>query len=284
MQATPVVRFPSSGASGARSEWRQTVSKQRVVLAVAIGALLAIAVAVPVVAGVLGKPAETGYVRLYHYTAVETDTAPVPQYVATGTSKVRLVYDTKVDPWSLCWTLAATGLQPRVEYSLVNIERLYWGDPVFGDFWVVDVLGRKTAGSRGTLTMKGATCALASTLSPYQDPGSTDEGYYGSDLETAYGFDTRWFRFPGAEVWLVPSSEVGLDDGSGMGWDEPFNYVRCYDENGSAVNPDWWMASLGLPVDNVDIDARIYDYTHDEAAPAPPLGAPASAEPTAARR
>lgn len=244
-----------------------TMNKRRLVLAVLAGALLAVAIAVPSLAAYAGKAAEGGSVRFYHYTAVETDTAPVPQYVAVGASKVRLNYDTKVDPYSLSWTLAATGLQPGAEYALVNVRWAYEdpsiGEPSIGAFWLVDELGRRTANARGMLTMKGSTDTLGSTLYPYRDESLTDEGYYGDK----YGFDTSWFRFPGAEVWLVPTADVKTDDGSGAGWEEPFTYVPRYDQNGSAVNPDWWLAALGLPVDTTDVDALTYSREHPLEAP-----------------
>jgi hypothetical protein len=257
------------------------MKKRRLVLAAVAGALLAVAVAVPSLAAYAGKAAEGGSVRLYHYT-VDTDTAPVPQYLATGASRVRLNYDAKVDPYSITWNLAGTGLEPGIVYSLVNIRWLYAdpgiGDPSVGDFWLVDELAYKAANARGILTMKGSSDTLGSTLSPYQDNTIPDPGYY--EDGSIYGLDTVWCRFSGAEVWLVPRTEVKTNDGSGWDLGEPFTYVSRYDQDGSAVNPQWWLASLGLPVDTADIDALTYSRLHPPEGPeaAPQAGAPGAAQ------
>lgn len=229
------------------------MKRNRVALAAVIGVLVALAVAVPVVAGgvLRGIPAESGYIRMAPHEATWTaDSSLMTTYTIDGPSTVRLAFDTKVmldqtdGPTS--WLLAASKL-PRLEavsgksaaqaapqkWTLVQIDRAaVWDDPDTQEpdpvyYW--DVTPLKTGTARmGFLTLRD------------------------TDALTAPDWDS-WHRFTGWELWLVPAGDVQyyvLDD-------DPTETKHYYLETDAHfdVQPDWFLPLLGGPAQEPDFQS-----------------------------
>lgn len=240
------------------------MKKKRVALAAVIGAVLAVAVAVPVVAGgvLRGIPAESGYIRMAPHEATWTVEPTSPPgvtlqadgdsyadpttYTVDGPSTVRLAFDTKVmldqtdGPTS--WVLAA-GKLPRLHgpvgakaaanavsqrWTLVQIDRAaLWDDPDTVDFDPVyywDVTPLKTG------TAKMGFLAMK-----------------GSNVLTAPDWET-WHRFSGWELWLVPACDVEyylIDP-------DPTKHYYIQTDEHFDVQSDWFLPLLGGPAQQPD--------------------------------
>ena len=124
-------------------------------IALAGGAFLALAVAVPVVAGtLLGDPAITGYARMYQYT-------PGPPaaggsfgdgWEAVRPGKVRVAFDTTSDPYHLKYLVTAAGLKPGMRYALLNPQALYDDEP---PWLIASILSVGTASRGGDADAEG---------------------------------------------------------------------------------------------------------------------------------
>lgn len=209
------------------------MSKKRLLIAVLVGALVAVGAAVPVIAQIMGKPAESGYVRMYHYVNVDDGN---DNWEATGTSSVRLTYDTKVDPYSASLLLVGTRLERKTEYSLVNVTDYGYDEATDPDeYWVdVNVLGTATSNKAGMVTIKARTDELVEAWV------MDEEG----DSISAFS------RFSGADLWLVPSDAVQSD----VDHPEYGDWIDLEVVDGIPVpNCDFIYASLGLPVEWDDV-------------------------------
>lgn len=229
------------------------MTQRRVLLAVTIGALLAVAVALPALAGLAGRDAADGHVQLYRHEIARLSADGSPQYTPTGPSSVRLTYAARVTPYSLTWTLAAGRLQPRTPYALVNVVD-FWGSDTFSfNFWQVKILATAVTTRHGMLTMRGSGTTL-------KEPTFVNWPY-------RYNY---WFRFPGAEVWLVPAADIlQLEYKTSL-----LDVLPTTDgPRGFAVADTWWLAAAGLPVDPDDFN--VYGAGAGAApAPAPSLAKP----------
>lgn len=208
------------------------MNKKRLLIAAIVGALVAVAVAVPVIAATFGKPAESGYVRMYNY--VNTDDGD-DSWEATGTSTVRLAFDATADPYSIAMCVTGTRLKPKTQYALVNIIGFgHEADAPDAEYFVdVTVLGTATTNKLGALSLKACTDYLS-------------DGWNDNDSQ----YDNVWSRFSGADVWLVPFDAVEVYESE--------NYVNLP----SWPNPEacFVFASLGLPTDWEDV-FQPYEWT-----------------------
>ena len=83
--------------------------RKKRLLIVVLGALVALAVAVPAAVALSGLAGESGYIRMYQYDNVDGT-----YQIANPRSTVRFAYDAKVEDYSVNWLLAGTRL-PCVE-------------------------------------------------------------------------------------------------------------------------------------------------------------------------
>ena len=199
------------------------MSRKRVVFAVLSAVLLALVIAVPVIAATYGKPAESGYVRMYNYVDSDEDCT----WEATGTSTVRLTFDAMVDDYSIAMCVAGTRLKPKTEYALVNVTdfRNHPGGP----YWVdVTILGTAFTNKLGALSLK------ASATAPLSDSWNDESGV--------------WARFSGADVWLVPRALVLDYEGN-----KYIDIQVTESEHCPIPDPCIIYASLGLPTDWEDV-------------------------------
>ena len=212
------------------------MSKKRLLTAVLVGALVAIGVAVPVIAATYGKPAESGYVRMYHYVNVDDGN---DNWEATGTSTVRVTYDATVDPYSVNLMLVGTCLQRKTAYTLVNPYD-YGSEVVATDtaeYWVdVDVLGTATSTKTGALSIK--VCNRDHLHEAWQ----TDESFC---MTSAFS------RFSGADLWLVPADAVHED--AGEYWVDLDVAIGVNQDVVPVPDSSFFYASLGLPVEWDDV-------------------------------
>lgn len=189
--------------------------KKKRLLFVVLGALVALAVAVPAAVALSGLAGESGYIRMYQYDKVDNT-----YQIANPKSTVRFSYDAKVEGYSVNWMLAATMLPPVEdgEWALVQIDDAHEWD---GDdyWWEVTVIATGCANRKGMLSMKAQGTSFA----------SPDLG--------------EWHRFTGADVWLVPAHDIDYWDG---------NYAELNTDSDFCVEDDWYLASLGVPVDFAD--------------------------------
>jgi hypothetical protein len=225
------------------------MKKTKVLLAATAAVLVLAGAAVPAVAGLLGREGQHGSVRLYTYAIAGRAADGSPQYAPIGPSPVCLTYEARVNPGSLSWTLAAARLAPSTSYSLVALVD-FWGSATFDfNFWQVDVLATQSTNRRGVLTMRGSGETL-------REPAYTSWPY-------RYNY---WYRFSGAELWLVPSADIEMLPYK----TKTLQVLRAADgPRGFAVRETWWLASLGLPADPADFN--IYGGSAGTA-PAAPAG------------
>lgn len=175
--------------------------RSHLLIAVVIGALLALAVAVPVVAGtLLGDPAISGYARMYEYTSdVPTETAQFggEDWDAVRPSSVRITFDTKADPYSFAYLLVGTRLAPRTEYVLLNPFQVFL-DPGEATY-LANVYDIGRTNKAGMLTLKGKVGAsnpehpylITYAYVPPEEPG--EPTYLQARL------------LSGGDLWLVPT-------------------------------------------------------------------------------
>ena len=183
--------------------------KKKRLLVVVLGALVALAVAVPAAVALSGLAGESGYIRMYQYDNVDGT-----YQIANPRSTVRFAYDAKVEGYSVCWSLVGTKLPTDVsDWSLVQIDDVWWDDEDGEGEWEVTVVAQGTA-KKGMLSLKGVT------------------EFAGPDWE-------GWHRFSGAELWLVPTDDV---------CDHTDSFVIHTDED-FCVESDWYLASLGVPTE-----------------------------------
>ena len=224
------------------------MKRRRLAMAVAVGLLLAIGVAVPVVAngGLTAIPAESGYIRMAPHEATWTADSTTT-YTVAAPSTVRLVYDTKVmldqSDGPTSWALVATKLpylgggkgirkaagdSSDQSWTLVQIDAAgyYYED---GDifFWDVTRLGDGIA-KKGFLAMKGQSYITAPEW-------------------------RSWHRFTGWEVWLVPTDDLQSYEVD----NEEYWYLET-DEH-FCVESDWFMPLLGGPAQLPDYQDPYWD-------------------------
>jgi hypothetical protein len=215
-------------------------SRLRLLIAVAVGALLALAVAVPVVAGALGTEAQSGYNRMYSCTV--TGTSDDGPWQTSGPSTVRMTYDLNVDPWTMKYLLVGTRLEPSEEYVLVNVFGIHdrkagamtslwnyhldlaWVD---GNPPTASIIGRGRSNKAGLLTMKGL---LANGELP---------GAYPALLafpQAPYIGNSR--NLMGADVWLLPAECI---------WSDTIHIPLYY---WPAPEPRFVYSAAGLPFEH----------------------------------
>lgn len=202
------------------------MKRRRLLVALVSGVLLAIGVAVPVAAHVVSKQAQNGNVRLYHYVIDDKATATDPQYVTTGRGAINLTYSTSVEDYSFRWLVTGTHLKSRVKYALVEVWDISPADAqITKNAWWVRVLDTEKSNRIGMLTMSGRTDALR-----VPEGGRAD-----------------WARSYCADIWLVPFSDL-VDSQTSSGYYLPV----AGDAHGWKLDADWWLTSLGIPVDGLD--------------------------------
>ena len=209
------------------------MKRRRVVMALVIGVLLAVGAAVPVAAHVTAKRAHNGTVAMYHYAIDSKATTTDPQYIATGHSTVSLTYTTSIQDYSFGWLLSAAHLKAGVKYALVEVWDVSAADTqITRNAWWVRVLDEGRANRIGMLAMSGRTSALR-----VPEGGRAD-----------------WARSYSADLWLVPSADL-VDSQTSSGFYLPV----AGDAHGWQLDDDWWLTSLGVPVDGLDNNALVSD-------------------------
>lgn len=147
--------------------------RTRYLVALAAAALVALAVAAPVVAHQLGTRGMSGTLPLYN--AAVYDGSKVDRHGAEG----KVWFDMTTKPYKITYLLTAWDLKKRTKYALVNF---YCDNKDMG--LGVHVLKETTSTRRGSLTMRGS--AGINNLEEFApDP---------------------WFT--GAQLGLVPSSAL----------------------------------------------------------------------------
>jgi hypothetical protein len=200
-----------------------------VLLALAVGVLLAVSVAVPVIASSLGTQAISGYSRMYQFQA-NTDDGYWGDWSPTAKSTVRMTFDTWANPYLIKYQLVGTRLVPG-EYALVNVFGLYEDEEDSGDYEAyVRLLGTTFTNKAGMLTMKGAVGGSEGEW-PLLEPCLDESVAPHTD------------RFEGAEVWLVPASELDdpCDDLNGM------SMYTLHINTFPGPEPGYYYGALGLP-------------------------------------
>lgn len=209
------------------------MKKKRLLVAVVIGALLAVGVAVPVAAHVIGRQAQSGNVRMYHYVIDDKATAADPQYVIDGRSSVSLTYTTMVEDYELGWLLSAGHLKARTKYALVSVwDVTKAGGDMTTNAWWVKVLDTGRTTRWGRLFMKGDTDAL----------------------HVPEGGRADWARSYSTDIWLVPYADL-VDSQTSSGYYLPV----AGNATSWNLDEDWWLTSLGIPADGLDNNAAAED-------------------------
>lgn len=217
--------------------------RSRLVAATVIGALLAVAVAVPVVAQVMGTPAISGYSRMYSYAwdISQEPTATIDfgeSWHAVGSSRVRMTFDTQSDPYFIKYLLAGTRLQPCTEYALVNVifvEDKHVNMEPTGEFQaLLRILKEGRTSKTGTLTLKGMA-------------GGNPPTGYSYPLYEDFDFDWPWYHSrlrTGADLWLVPNPDERFFDVSGT---DPNRLAFISLPSFPQPEPGFVYTALGLP-------------------------------------
>lgn len=148
--------------------------RTRYLIALAAAALVALALAAPVVAHQLGTRGMSGSLPLYN--AALYDGSTIDRHGPEGT----LRFDMTTKPYKIKYILTARGLQARTKYALIDF---YCEDAIKG--LGVRVLREATTTRRGTLYVRGAG---------------------GADDFREFTIDNRWVS--GAQVGVIPSSAL----------------------------------------------------------------------------
>lgn len=243
------------------------MKRKRLLWAVVAGALVAVAAAVPVVAGgvLRGIPAESGYIRMAPHTwsSQEADSTPlggvqvqseVPYsgpttYTVDGPSTVRLAFDTKAmldaaTPGPTSWVLVATKLPYLGGLELASGGRALAPDGVTQEWALVQIdrlhyTEELSAYWHWDVTLLKKSVARKGFLT-----------MKGTNVLTPPDWKT-WHRFSGWELWLVPSRDlVAYELVQNTGPSES-GYFLPTDVRYS-VQCDWFLPLLGGPAQEVD--------------------------------
>lgn len=191
--------------------------RSRSLIALVAGALLALAVAVPVVAlAHHGVPASDGATRLYHYTGA------AGEWQAQPPSTVRLTWSHAIEPYFLRFTLVGARLAPG-PYTLVNVLAIEpESTPLSEHVAVVSVLARGCANRAGVLKLRGSA-GSGGAAPPLLSAGPDYEEY---------------MDVFGADVWLVPSRFI-----------DEHGHVMLPNAAANMPQPEFLYTAAGLPFD-----------------------------------